>query len=371
MSSYPNVNVEFVEDIDPNNPIDIVETSTEYSWFEFRRNEYAQDLSASSFLRAQYSSYAPQIKEVLGDQEKILAIPIDMKINPWYYDAERWEEIGLPPPPKTMDEFYTLIHLWADCYAGDYPNTVLTGDPGNDNMKNATVFMIKDQYIYEVATGKKAVDFDTPAFRNMLERVLNLPPNMPVAIEWGGMPPLIRARSVYPFWGTLMQIDTGTVDDRSVKAWDGRYKATAYKPILPPSLEVNGFARMGAKLIVLTLLKNAPNADLALEYLTFIAAYAGLDQPDLSFMLAPENGNASVLSESIQDFYCDALPHLSFFADTFGGDYCADASAGDFYPLFVHPHSETHQEIEKLIRTLNDFSTRAFEYSAYTDYFNE
>jgi len=363
--THPYVQMEFFSQSSPEIDsivFDIATTSNEDNLFYLQRNDLVLDLSESNTIRALYQSFFPQGQEALGVNGNPLAIPLSMEINPWFYDAEMWTEIGLPPPPKTMDEFFALVHLWTDECQDKYPDYVIFGEGFHDSAWSGIMATLKNQYIYEHGTEQQPIDFDTPQFRKMLEDVRHVSPDLPT-LPSSKMSRLLRGNyGLRRLWASMASITSGGVSDQAA---ENGCLGRQYVPILPPSLTEGQPPKVGALMTTMVILKETQNLPFALDYVTFMAAHATLQQSDLYMMLSPDLMAPPLVDEQTCAFYRQAVHNITFYIGGLGSSYDEYDNSVDFYMVYRNaPTANTIEHWEgydELIVSLNDSSKLIME----------
>ena len=250
----------------PKYPLDVYETSTDDGLAFLLRNGYALDVTNVAGARSKIGTFYPQVQEALSYDGRVMAVPTQMYVNLWTYQADLWEMLGLPDPPKTFEAFWELYELWSAKYAKIYPGVSFTGSY-SDGVLETMVIPVRDQYIFEHATGKAPVNFDTPEFRLLLERMRELPN--------------VEMSSAAPYLNPLISYS----QDSRNHFFDLEYMGSdGYMPLVPPMLPGQSEPRIGAVLYALYAGNDAPNPALAQEFLSFAAEHP---RRGLSIMLSP------------------------------------------------------------------------------------
>gem|GEM_PF-6262447 len=369
MLTHPNVQIEqcFFNNKLIEHPVDLVFFYVYDSLPRDMAEGTIQALPESDVISQRLTSYIPQIQEAITIDGKPMGLPTYLWFRIWQYDQEKWNEIGLPDPPRTVDELFNLIMLWDTQYAGQYPNQELLGSGALMNYKSALLMTIIDLYTNEYATEKEPFSFDTPEFRNLLERIIAAP-DLPTD-EWGA---LLRDRAAFDriYYYVALVDENGGLPE--------------FKSILPPQLYTDRPVKIPATLKMLCISGSAPSPDLAMEYLTFMAEFQTVYQPEITFMMTggvepqpvfhtrhPAFQVSSVLefgltddgmsffdkvgctnmSMATLDFYKQAAPYLTFHDIYIIDD---DIAYGSFLPWKESPEqTEEPISVDVFIRMLD------------------
>lgn len=313
--------------------VDILRITSSSGLFRLIREELVQDLSASPIIREQFETYIPQIQTILSHDGKLMAIAIGIDFNAWEYDKEKWNKYDLPNLPKTYDELFDFLLIWEKSYQKQFPNLRIISAGGANNYKTAIWEAVTKQYAIEHATGKGPVNFDTPEYRLIMERLIGLP-----------------TFELYEFGALLRFSAFRQMLYASVSTSGSEYGYEQYIDLMPLQVDGHGLPKVGATLFALCLSSNAQSPELALEYLSFMAAYYNAYRPDvvysftggaeplptfplssalLSSMPASELSSDGIkvpaadlgkyeMIGALQSLYKEVLPYLTFALDPSG-----------------------------------------------------
>ncbi|NLV58596.1 MAG: hypothetical protein GXY67_07480 [Clostridiales bacterium] len=300
MLTHPNVQIEqcFFESQSVEHPVDVFFTSTSRNLSRDIAEGKTQDLSKSAAISQRIASYLPQIQDAIMAGEKPMGLPTGLWFRTWQYDQAKWNEIGLPDPPRTVDELFDLITLWNEQYAKQYPDQELLGSGALFNYKSALLLTIIELYTYEYATEKEPLNFDTPEFRNLLERIIAAP-DLPTD-EWGAL--LKDREAFYRIERSIYDMD-----------WNGGFPE--FKNIFPLQLYGDRPVKIPADLEMLCISSSAPSPDLALEYLTFMAEFQTVYEPETTFVMTGGVEPLPVYPTHFSAFQAPAALGLGLSAD--------------------------------------------------------
>lgn len=288
------------------------------------REEYVLDLSSSESISAAYATYFPQAQAVLSSDGKPMAVPIKFDVAGWDYDKKTWDTLRMPSVPKTADELIQLINRWNQDI-GLPPETALYGTGGLYPRKIQLLMDVINMYVIQFASNNAALNFDTPEFRDMVNRIINLP-ELPYCISKSA---LLCEDDNYPKTFSLLDLDRGDEYDPSIT------------PILPMSFSENKDVKVGAEMAVVCIASNTQNRELAMEYVEFIVEHQAEQQKDLRAMLTlnTQEMDALGISKETQDFYCDLAPGITFDNGALGGFWPTDWQGEYFWFVFLDAYS--------------------------------
>lgn len=369
--THPNVRIEKCITGD-DHAQDVLLTSTGNYLSNLIREGNVQDLSLSQYICDITALYMPQIQEALVVDGKIFGVPTNLGFSVLAYNQEKWTALGLPDVPETVDELFDLITLWDTQYAKKYPNQMLLGSGAFNDNRVAVWAVVTEAYINEYTLNTVPPNFDTPEYRELLTRIMEIP-DLPDG-EWDVLFRIFDYS--YQLYFTLYDLRGGNTFNE-------------YTCILPLKLHVDKTLSIPASASVLYLPSDAPSPDLALEYLAFIAEFQSTYQPEVMFMLTgsveslpvipscnsvfqpypglglsqvgltilePINGNNPIRNEML-DFYRYAVPYLDFSiyfsTPTFSVfDY-------DLHLPWWNYWQEASPTIDEFISELNDMASKA------------
>jgi hypothetical protein len=280
-------------------PCDIYTADTSSGFYKLLRKGYVKQPFHTEKIDAMYDTFLPEVQAAIGLDGKLLAVPISMDLFIWDYDQVRWNEIGLPNPPETLHELYELMDLWQTRYQDKYINTTLIGTDGFGGLRTNLFDNLIRLYAYERATGEQPVNFDTRIFRNMLRKVNSL------TEDTINFPPLLCATDhSYPLQHTLVDIDN-----------------SPYEPLIPPLIDNCNDKSVTAHMTLSFIGADAPNPDLATDYLEYLLTHIELYQVDLPYMLNPCVEFANVLTYKSITFYEKVcINNIKFQTDMFSSE---------------------------------------------------
>ena len=118
-------------------------------------------LSASEALLEAMQGYYPCVQDVIEDAHGVFAIPGLMEPQVWATSEECTTKLGREIIPRTLNGLVSLIRgingIWLDSVP-EMPEQVLGR-------------WMAEQYVIQYAQVNRALDFDTPLFRNLLEQL--------------------------------------------------------------------------------------------------------------------------------------------------------------------------------------------------------
>ena len=303
---------------DPTTPIiDIYILSVTEGLHRLIREGYVLDLSGSESISAAHATYLPQVQEVLSVDGKPIAIPIHFNVAGWDYDKNAWEAFGMPNVPKTADELIQLVSRWNQDIILP-PETALYGPEEFYSRRARLIMDITNMYVIQYATSDAALDFDTPEFKDMVNRIVNLPE---IPEDFSRSTPLLRCGiNNYPRTFSLLDLERGDMFNPDIT------------PVLPMSFSESGVAKVGAEIAVMCIASNTQNRELAMEYVELVLGHQGEQQKDLRAMLTldVQEMDALGLSKETQDFYRNLAPGITFNSGALGG-FWPTAWQGEYF----------------------------------------
>lgn len=133
---------------------------------------YAADLSSADDLVQRISALYPWARELLLQNGRLYAIPVNITCDYWTINRTMWQELGLGDYPRTYDELFRVAEAWEENYAGD--NIGYNLFEGPEGMPGMLRTMIR-QYLLAHEDWSAPVDFDTDEFRAAIQSVLDHP----------------------------------------------------------------------------------------------------------------------------------------------------------------------------------------------------
>lgn len=166
--------------------IDLAVVSAPGSFAEMRRKGYAADLSASPALVEAAAGLYPAVREVLCDGDRLLGFPLSIQPDSWTLDETRWQALGLPEPPATWEALFDQVALWLEEYARDNPDLTLWDYQSWPVADIAA--MLTRSYILQAEQPGEAVNFDTTAYRALMQLLMDSAPLFSDEYEQWGEP---------------------------------------------------------------------------------------------------------------------------------------------------------------------------------------
>ncbi|NLX83436.1 MAG: extracellular solute-binding protein [Clostridiales bacterium] len=143
---------------------------------------YLADLSGSSVISEYTNNLEHGIKQGVTHKDGIYAAPVTLMVVPVSAYVKNFEAAGLPLP-QTIPE---LVQLYADWYShlgNDLADFRLT-DMNAENVKIELLRILVGSYMSEIlATGQELV-FDTPRFKDLLQKINSIKPEAQGKIDW-------------------------------------------------------------------------------------------------------------------------------------------------------------------------------------------
>ncbi len=156
---------------DDQNPADIFVMVTLLGMESMKDKGYLTDLSDTPELADMVARMYPEVQKALMKDGKIYGVPANFVLSGWRWNQPKMEELGLTIP-TTMNEYYQLVGTWEEDYAEDYPELTLvpltTGKAG-------LFSQALNEYLITYETADAPITFDTPAFREVLSTIADLP----------------------------------------------------------------------------------------------------------------------------------------------------------------------------------------------------
>lgn len=361
---------------DPNIDIDIYILNVDDGLRRLIREGYVLDLSSSKNISDTHATYFPQVREALSANGKPMAVPFSFSLAGWDYDKKAWDALGLPDVPRSADEIVQLLGRWnQDIFLP--PETVLYGNGGWGDIRIELLMDVLRMYVVQYGTSDAPLNFDTPGFRDVITRILNLPV-LPYS-RTASYPLLLCADRLYPEMSSLQDIDdmqTGDVkqniDDRTAFDYEGT--------ILTPMSFLEGEqAKVGADVGVVCIASDTENPELAMEYVAFIQDHQADIQEDLHAMLTADvrEMDALGIQKETQTLYCDLVPSISLNIGALGEFQSTNYDGDKYLAIFLDAYdlltlddgsgvitdkllALMKKDISPLIQKLNEYSLSSF-----------
>lgn len=294
-----------VERIQGFDDLDIVEVTNDEGILKLIQNGFIAPLTLPDIV-ATHEMYFPQAREFLRNDGMVMGVPIRLDIRPWLINQTLWDELQLPPNPRTFDEYIDLINLWEKDYAARYPTYALAGHPGWHGTKTTVTLNLLYQFGYEQQQPNEVLSFDNEKLKSLVDRIFTV------------------GELTYPekFTGPLLQ---GLYDSDlwSIHIVDLQNpKRGEWVPMIPPIIVEGATPKIGGELTALCVLQQSKNKDVAMEYMRFVSDHKDLYQTGLSQMLlsAEESANhASEFPPDVIEAWNAFVPYVTFYTDSLGG----------------------------------------------------
>jgi maltose-binding protein MalE len=262
------------------------------------RDGYLLDLSDSESIVTSHETYFPQAQRALSNDGKPVAVPVSFCMGGLAYNKKAWDDLGLPNIPKTATELVQLLSRWNQDIVL-HPENILYGTGLFYDVRLELLLDVINVYIIQNTPNNAMLSFDTPEFKNIVSRIVDLPqlPYNPVYVK--SPAPLIYLESF-----SLLSINTGIIsNDAGIK----------FEPVLPMGFSEDKPAKVGAKMDVICIERNTQNRELAIEYVEFILKHQTNLQEDLHAMLTldVQEMYAMGVQKEIQDIYCSLVPSIA------------------------------------------------------------
>lgn len=137
-----------------------------YDFPAVRDKGYFSDLAQNAKLRNYVTRFYPFIRDTLGKDAKIAALPYSAILSDGYmYDTAFFEETGLAVP-STFEEMCDIIADWPQEYSAKYPQF----QPVDmyEGPRQSLIRQALDLYMNHSAFSAREWRFDTPALRHLL-----------------------------------------------------------------------------------------------------------------------------------------------------------------------------------------------------------
>lgn len=163
--------------------IDIFSVSATGGLYAIINKGYALNLSDSQIIREVTDSYYPGFADALKDKNgDVYGVFNDAYMYSLpCINVEAWEELDLGEYPKTYSELIDLIAMWEEDYADDYPELTMYTIIEKSELINT----ILNAYILQYEHSPQGLRFDSPALREVLEKIEALP--MESRLDWENM----------------------------------------------------------------------------------------------------------------------------------------------------------------------------------------
>lgn len=154
-----------------NSGIDIITLYAGASLTAMKNKGYYVDLSGSELLAEEVAGMYPAIQDALMDGEHLAAFPKDVSADCWLVDEAALREKGFTMEGASMSDWLDFVEAEAASFDPDESAHAIF--PSGFTRK-LLLYELMKQYILETEpTGQ--LDFQAPALRDCLTRVLNLP----------------------------------------------------------------------------------------------------------------------------------------------------------------------------------------------------
>ncbi|NLB91327.1 MAG: carbohydrate ABC transporter substrate-binding protein [Clostridiales bacterium] len=194
--------------------VDIFFVSPGYMDFQnIMKKDYALDLSANQLISENVARFYPYIRQVVTNNEKIYGVPTSIGIySSLSYHQENWKEAGFTEEdlPKTYMELLDFYKRWQEELQNEHPDFVFSGEP---IVKNNLVYRVVEEYISTYQKNGEVVTFDTPVFRNLINKIEELD----IPKDWEDYPQdemeeLYQKKSLINFYGdSILSTNTSNI----------------------------------------------------------------------------------------------------------------------------------------------------------------
>ncbi|MGI6691743.1 MAG: hypothetical protein ACOX63_13025 [Christensenellales bacterium] len=162
--------------------VDIYLMSDQNLLSSIKQKGFALPLSQSPVIKKAVDAMEAPFREALSLDGEIYAVPQEVFLNLTAYNTDAFEQLQLQPP-TTYAEYYDLCLRWFTELAEDHPEYRF--DPFDNGMDLVGLLA---RIAGELARNGQPLNFDTPAIRDLVERVaqvarLEIPDNHD-ATEW-------------------------------------------------------------------------------------------------------------------------------------------------------------------------------------------
>ena len=149
---------------------------TEGAFEALRRKGYCADLSSSEALMNAVQSMYPFVQDVLVQDGKLYAIPLNVSATTIGYYTTALDKVGLTTDdlPATLPELMDFIERWYEDYADEYPEIQLFED--STDLSGSLLNLIFETQMAVCDLKGTALTLDTPAVSSLLDRLEQLKP---------------------------------------------------------------------------------------------------------------------------------------------------------------------------------------------------
>lgn len=141
---------------------------------------YLADLSGNESIAAFTSRLEENIKAPLTRGQAIYAVPVGINMVPLTIYEKAFKDLGLEVPTSVLG-FLDLIKDWMDHLGEEHPEYALSMNMSY--LKSELMGFISRAYMADAFANGKELVFDTPLFRELMEKMAH--------INWNGLPPEI------------------------------------------------------------------------------------------------------------------------------------------------------------------------------------
>ncbi len=169
---YPHIRIESVEgegvqtSLVSGEDVDIYPTYTQSTYKDILNKGYAQPLTHETLVNLTKTMH-PAIQSVLYQNEQLMAVPFQIILDTWSVNVTAYEKMGFSEAaiPATLQELVDQMILWQDGLSEEYTdNFFIEGSSLRYMLSTLT-----RQYILSNETDTAALNFDTPAYRALLQ----------------------------------------------------------------------------------------------------------------------------------------------------------------------------------------------------------
>lgn len=156
------------------------------NWIDFARlmeKGYCQDLSNSEIISGYIAELYPFLQESVTLNGKIWAVPLDMYVSGWHYNAEAFEELGLEAP-DTYVELFEQITAWADESNAENQEEYAYAD-FEDSYRDTLFYELFDDYEQYMLSRGEELTLDNDVFRTVMQSLESMDAeNVEVTVDW-------------------------------------------------------------------------------------------------------------------------------------------------------------------------------------------
>ncbi len=238
-------------------PVDIMPMSAyQYDFNQLVAKGYLADLGGNGVIKAYMDKVAPNLTGNLVKDGKIHAVPAQLMLFPMGAYTARFDALNLEIP-ETFPQFLDLVERWATELTEEHTDYMLFG---SSNARDELVLKAMDAYMDSRFGAGLDLTFDTPEFRETMQRIDSIPYG-DIVMEFDFNTPEGQA-SAEEFFNRTQLFETGMgYEADMMTALNNRGERRSVPLILPFTEGQPAYAQ--CDLVMLTVMATSPHKEAA------------------------------------------------------------------------------------------------------------